>query len=460
MNGVFLKSLAGVAVCSAIPTVLVAKQKKEPIRKPNILIIYTDDMGIGDVSFANSGWVRTPNIDRLAREGIVIDQYYSAAPVSSASRVGLTTGQFPLQWGINSFLAKRAKNWAMEQCDYLDPAAPSMARAFKQEGYATGHFGKWHMGGGRDVTDAPPITAFGFDEYNSTYESPDPDPRITGGDWIWQTEDEIKRWQRTEYFVDRTLDFLARHKGEPCFVNFWPDDVHTPWVYGIEAQGKGLRSAWETQPNFEKVLAEYDRQIGRLIDGLEKLGLEENTIVIFTSDNGPAPSFEQIRTNMMCGHKNSLYEGGIRMPFILRWPEVIEGGQRDATSVVTALDLFPSLCSMAGIPLPKRYKPSGEDMSNALIGRGQMRTKDMMWDFGRNNAFNRPKGPNRSPHLAIRRGDWKLLMNSDNSQVELYNLAEDVNESQNVAAENAHIVTRLKSALLKWWKTRKRIDAE
>lgn len=455
MSQVLFNRLTGMTMCLTVPAMLAA-QEKQPLEKPNVLIIYTDDMGIGDVSFANSGWVKTPNIDLIAQAGIVIDQYYSAAPVSSASRTGITTGQYPLQWGINSFLATRAKNAAMEQCDYLDSNAPSMARVFQENGYATGHFGKWHMGGGRDVTDAPQITEYGFDEYKSTYESPDPDPRITSGNWIWQNSDEIKRWDRTAYFVDLTLDFLKRHKGEPCFVNFWPDDVHTPWVFGKDAQGGDRRKNWETQPYFEKVLAEYDRQIGRLMEGLEKLGLTDNTIVIFTSDNGPAPSFQQVRTNGLRGQKNSLYEGGIRMPFALRWPAAVKAGQKDTSSVVTALDLFPSLCAMAGIPLPKGYKPCGEDMSRALTGQGAVHQKDMMWDFGRNNAFARPKNDNRSPHLAIRRGDWKMLMNSDGSQVELYNLAEDVNERHNVASEHASLVKQLKRELRKWWKTRKK----
>ncbi len=198
--------------------------------KPNILIIYTDDMGIGDLSCYNTGWTKTPNLDQIASEGLIINNYYSAAPVSSASRVGLTTGMFPLQWGgINTYLSDKKHNSNCEQFDYLSTSAPSMARILKDAGYNTGHFGKWHMGGGgRDVKNAPQITEYGFDEYISTWESPDPDPVITGSNWIWSDKDEVKRWSRTAYFVDKTLDFLSRHKGEPCFVNLWPDDMHTP----------------------------------------------------------------------------------------------------------------------------------------------------------------------------------------------------------------------------------------
>lgn len=157
--------------------------------KPHILIIYTDDMGIGDLSCYNSGWVMTPNIDKLASRGLKFNQYYTASPVSSPSRTALTTGMFPSEWGINTFLHDRAGNARCEQFDYLDPAAPSMAKSLKETGYATAHIGKWHMGGGRDVTDAPQITAYGFDEYATTYEGPDPDPLITATNWIWELYD-------------------------------------------------------------------------------------------------------------------------------------------------------------------------------------------------------------------------------------------------------------------------------
>lgn len=197
---------------------------------PNVVIIYIDDMGIGDIGCYGGKFVATPNIDKLAQDGLLFNQYYSSAPVSSPSRCGLTTGLFPIEVGINTFLNDKASNKRCEQRNYLDDKLPSMARAFQNAGYATGHIGKWHMGGGRDVHNAPSIKNYGFDEYLSTYESPDPDPAITASKWIWCDNDSIKRWKRTEYFVDKSIDFIKRHKDSPFFLNLWPDDMHTPWV--------------------------------------------------------------------------------------------------------------------------------------------------------------------------------------------------------------------------------------
>ena len=177
-NRTLLTGLLGVSTAASAAAQTPAKVKA-PQTRPNIIIIYTDDMGIGDLSCTNTGWIETPAIDRLASQGLVMNNYYSAAPVSSPSRVGLTTGMFPMEWGINTYLQARKGNAACEQADYLSADAPSMARILHDAGYATGHFGKWHMGGGRDVTDAPQITRYGFDEYCSTWESPDPAPELT-----------------------------------------------------------------------------------------------------------------------------------------------------------------------------------------------------------------------------------------------------------------------------------------
>ncbi len=183
------------------PFLLLNSCKKKELQAPNIILIYTDDMGLGDASFT-SGKVRpTPHIDRMAREGKVFKNYYTNSPVCSPSRVALSTGMYPLRWNINTFLSSKKHNEACHQSDYLEPSAPSMARSLKAAGYTAAHFGKWHMGGGRNIQ-APSITEYGFDAYASTWESPDPDPLLTSSNWIWSPDDSIKRWERTAYFID------------------------------------------------------------------------------------------------------------------------------------------------------------------------------------------------------------------------------------------------------------------
>ncbi len=429
-------------------------------QKPNIVIIYTDDMGIGDLSCYNSGWVTTPHIDSLAAEGLKFNHYYTSSPVSSPSRVGLTTGMFPTEWGVNTFLHERKGNADCEQCDYLDSSAPSMARALQAAGYATAHIGKWHMGGGRDVDDAPQIPAYGFDEYVTTYEGPDPDPLITASNWIWSEKDSIKRWDRTAYFVDRALDFLSRHKEAPCFVNFWPDDMHDPWI--PQATYFRDRKSWTGKDNFTAVLQEYDRQIGRLLNGIRQLGIQENTLVIFTSDNGALPTFDAIRVNGRRGSKNSLFEGGLNMPFIISWPGRIPAGEIDDESVVNAVDLYPSLCAIAGARPEEGFSYSGEDMSKALLGiKTQKRTRDMLWDFGRNRFFNKPPQPHhRSSHLAIRRGDWKLLVNSDGSGLELYDIKKDPNETTDISGKHPALCSELSRKVIEWYVTKRKVRAK
>ncbi|WPU94005.1 sulfatase-like hydrolase/transferase [Mucilaginibacter sabulilitoris] len=421
--------------------------------RPNIIYILTDDMGYSDVGCFGGNFVPTPNIDRLAASGRKFTNFYSAAPICSPSRAGIITGNYPARWNFSTYLDNRKHNRNAQQADYLDSNVPTIAKFFKSAGYATGHFGKWHLGGGRDVKDAPGFERYGFDEHVSTYESPDPDPLITATNWIWSEKDSIKRWDRTKYFVDKTLAFLQKHKGQPCFINLWPDDVHTPWVPRTETEYTGkFPMNPEEEAAFKLVLKEYDMQIGRLLDGLKNMRLDKNTIVIFTSDNGPLPSFRGSRAAGLRGSKLSLYEGGIRMPFIVSWPGHIKPGTTDETSVLSSLDLLPSLTKIAGVKLPADYRGDGKDRSGVLLGKPSARNMDMYWEYGRNNiAFNYPKGRDKSPNLAIRSGDWKLLMNNDGSDAQLYNIKNDKNETKDVAADFPKIAIELKNKLIKWW---------
>lgn len=419
---------------------------------PNIILIYVDDMGVGDVSYTGGKVVETPNIDRMAAEGRVYENYYSAAPVCSPSRVGVTTGMYPLRWDINTFLSNRKHNALCDQSDYLSTDAPTVAKSLKAVGYKTAHIGKWHMGGGRDVL-APSIREYGFDEYVSTWESPDPDPLLTSKNWIWGPDDTVKRWDRTSYFVDKTLDFLKRNKGVPCYVNLWPDDPHSPWVSG-PAEMNEKNKGYFSLDNLKPVLTDLDVQIGRLLHGLKVLGLEEDTLVIFTSDNGPAPSFDRVRTNDFRGVKNSLYEGGIRMPFIAYWPGKIEGGQVDSESVLSALDLVPTFCKLAGVEMLPGVRFDGEDFSESLLnGEAYERRGKIYWEYGRfNPRMSVPKlEDERSPVLAVRVGVWKCLTSFDGNELELYDLASDPNETSNLASENKELAERLKKQMLDWF---------
>lgn len=439
-------SLAG-----TVPLSAAAKESQ----KPNVVILYVDDMGIGDVGYTGGKVADTPHIDALANQGKVFSQYYTAAPVSSPSRVGATTGCYPIKYKINTFLSAKRWNRETDQNDYLVEEAPSMARAFSAAGYHTGHFGKWHMGGGRDVKEAPAITKYGFDEYISTYESPDADPKLTSTNWIWAPTDEVRRWSRTEYFINKSLEFIDKHKGEPCFINLWPDDMHTPWVPDDKVEQN--KKEWSTKESFRPVMEAMDKEIGRFVEELKKRDLMDNTIFVFTSDNGPSPSFKRERTLGMRGCKNSLYEGGINMPFFITYGDKIAKGKDNQTQFCS-VDLYPTLCAMAGIPVESGWNGDGEDLSKAIYGKKSVERKDALkWSYGHNEKFKRPGNNDSSPHLAIRKGEWKLLCNSLDDVVELYNLTTDPNEATNVAANNPAIVSDMKGEVMAWWEENKPI---
>lgn len=432
--------------------------------RPNILFILVDDMGWGDLGANGGAGVPTPRMDQFAREGMRFTQFYVASPICSPSRCGFITGQFPARWRITSYLQTRAGNRECEQADFLDPKAPSLVRAFKAAGYATAHVGKWHLGGGRDVTDAPKFAAYGYDVGFGTYESPEPAAALGLKSAPWEKPIEpqqVARHDRTRWMVDETLAFTKKHATRPWLVNLWLDDVHTPYVPSDEQKagaGEGIGTA-----EYRAVLRETDRQVGRLLDGLRDLRLDANTLVVIAGDNGPQPSFERKRTIGLRGMKWSLYEGGIRTPLIVRWPGVVPADVVNDATVVSAVDFFPTLSALAQVKLPSGVKFDGEDLSAVFRGGKRPRAKPLFWEYGRKlapkgqkglRAFPYPGEPNsKSPNVAVREGRWKLLVNADGAGAELYDLDADPNETRNLAEAKPGVARRLADRALAWRKS-------
>ncbi|MCG2590093.1 sulfatase-like hydrolase/transferase [Rhodohalobacter sulfatireducens] len=443
------------------------QQGERQAEQPNIIFMFIDDMGYADLSSYGNREMETPNIDRLADEGIKFTNGYVAYPICSPARVSVMTGQFPAKWNIHSFLASRERNQRRGIANYLDPKAPSIARAMQEAGYATAHFGKWHMGGGRDVDDAPIPTEYGFDQSlvsfeglgdrllrNDGHDLSEANAKLGQGQIQW-----VEKWKRSGIYADSTISFIERHKNQPFYIHFWPGDVHDPFIPNPEWLDRFSEfDNHHYKRDFYATLWNLDNQVGRILDKLDELGLAENTLVILMSDNGPTDwpyYYEEFywppgSVDPFRGRKWGLYEGGIRVPFLARWPAKIPEGKVDSTTMINSMDLFPTLANFSGIS-SSDMKFDGLDMSSALLGNPKQRGEPMFWEYGREDFYLFPANPRfRSPNLAVRHGDWKLLVNDDGTEPELYNLKRDHAETMNVKDEYPDITERLLEEVLEW----------
>ena len=438
------------------------------IERPNIIFILIDDMGYGDLSCTGNKDVQTKNIDRLANGGIRFTQFYVASPICSPSRVAFTTGQYPQRHGIHSYLNSRKANRARKMKNYLSKSAPSFATVLKNNGYTAAHFGKWHMGGGRDVGDAPLPREFGFAESLVSFEGLGDRILPPGGlsqqsaKLGWGKIKHVKKHEMTKIYVDRSIDFINSKKDKPFYLQLWLNDVHdahVPRKRQLEKFAKFSENVFVQK--FYAVLDEMDRQIGRLIDHVDKLGLAEKTLIVLTSDNGPTAWKHYYKNGKNLapgssggfrGRKWSLYEGGIRMPLIVRWKGKIPAGKVDKTSVISAIDFFPTMISLAQCEISGSPQSEGINVSDAILGQPIYRSKPIFWQYGSFGKLRPGLKRDQSPTLAMRDGDWKLLMNADGSRIELYDFSKSITESENVAETNPKISKRMTERLLRWFK--------
>lgn len=428
--------------------------------RPNILFILTDDWGWGDLACYGHPSIRTPHLDRLAAQGTLYTQFYAAAPVCSPTRASFLTGRFPGEIGFHHICETRAP-WVEDDRgvpDFLDPELPTVARMLQEAGYRTAHYGKWHLG---DAEDAPDLGRYGFDRHRSTNSRHDDLRSEYFGDvgiTVARPEDDVEfRRSSSRLIVDRVIEFLDEGGEDPFFVQTWLLDPHAtlfPTDDALEAF-RDFSPVGIDNPGanaiYYAVIAEADRQIGRLLDALDERGLSENTIVVFTSDNGPEDQWVRNAAHSAAGspgpfrgRKRSLYEGGIRVPLIVRWPGRTPAGAVDDDSLLSSVDFVATCAELGGAVAPETR---GASMVPALTGRPQSPQRPLFWEF---RFDNRSHPLHRSPMRVVRSGRWKLLANPDASRVELYDIPNDPMELDNRADREPEIVARL-SRLVETW---------
>lgn len=448
---------------------LSASTEAAPPPRPNILMILADDLGYGDLACYGSDVAQTPRLDQLAREGTRFTQFYVSHCVCSPTRASAITGQFPSRHRIFGHIAFFETNRQRNMPDWLDLEAPSLPRALQAADYHTAMIGKWHLGGGSGRTfqiedleqeptadslkgrpvvinhpDAPAVARYGFDHVRTTFGNsptwkdaepwPEPHDIYPYACWDWST------WS-SRAIADETIEFLKNHaesgNGRPFYANVWLKDVHVI-LRPTDEMKKPFQHLDEKAQVHYAMVRYMDEQIGRVLDSLDDLGLSENTLVLFTSDNG-AGKGRGGSNGQLRGWKHSLYEGGIREPFIVRWPGHVPAGRVDETSVLNICDLTPTVSRLAKARMPDGYRSDGEDVTDVLQGTSRERTKPQFWHY-----------PASQPSYAVRIGDWKLLTDADEGIEELYNLADDVEETRNLAADRPEIVKSLKASLQEW----------
>jgi len=414
-----------------------------PIKQPNIIFIFADDWGYGDLGIHGSTFIETPNLDKMAAEGIDFQNFSVSNPVCSPSRTAVMTGQFPARHSVHGHFASIESHAARNMPDWLNPQAPMLPRMLKKAGYATAHFGKWHLTNVH-VEDAPSPIAYGYDEFGCFNLSP-----------------RFKQ-AHADSTIARTIDFIERKKDQPFFINAWIHATHTPH-YPKEDYLQQYRELNEQQQVYASIVTEADYRIGLLFKKLKALGIDENTLVIFSSDNGPEKTgnnkvipdastgkglgtyYSVGETGGLKGRKRSLFAGGVRLPFIARWPGIIPAGKEDKTTALAAVDILPTLVELAGTKFPRRYQPDGESIVEALKGIPFARKKPIYWQWKYASAKNE-----FWPTTAIQEGNWKLLISHETGQKELYDIKTDWKEERNLAEQYPDKVKTLSSEVNQW----------
>lgn len=402
--------------------------------KPNIVIIMADDLGYADLGCYGSKTILTPNIDELAKDGIRFTDFHSNGAVCSPTRAALLTGKYQQRTGISGVVtAKSHRNVG------LDLSEVTFADMLKDAGYVTGMFGKWHVGYPEKYN---PVHQ-GFDEYIG-YVSGNVDyhahiDQEGYEDWWHQNTIQKEKGYSTDLITNHAVDFIKRHKDEPFLLYIPHEAPHGPFqgrktpafrkVGEIVQDAK--RNEAETKLLLKEMIEVMDEGIGNVMQTLTELGLDENTFVFFCSDNGGARYGDN--TPLRSG-KGSLYEGGQRVAGIAKWTGNIKPGTTTSEIGMT-MDILPTIADLAGAKFPDNI--DGVSLKNVFLKNDQLKDRDLFWQYGNK--------------LAMRSGKWKLVMFSNNENLELYNLNTDLGEKTNLISDKPQLAKEMKQKLLLWY---------
>ena len=416
----------------------------------NVIFILADDLGAHDLGCEGSTFYETPNLDRLARQGVRFTQAYAACPVCSPTRAAFMTGKYPARTGVTDFIggSRKGKLLPAEYAHQLSLDEFTLAEAFKEAGYVTGMAGKWHLG------------TKGFEPEKQGF-----DDAMSADSLGWNGK--VDRGERVAEFAER---FLEKNRAKPFFLYLPHNLVHIPLIapekliekYKQKAaalppvddaarfrpQGQNKDRRVQDHPVYAAMVEQLDTSVGRVLHKLDELGLADHTLVVFTSDNGGLSTAEGLPTSNapLRAGKGWLYEGGIREPLIVRWPGVVKPGSTIDVPVIT-MDFYPTLLEAAGLELRPKQHLDGRSFLSLLQGDQPSKSppdRELYWHYPHySNQGGGPAG-------AVRLGYWKLIETYETGRVELFDLRPDPTESHDLAEAEPERVKGLKQLLADW----------
>ncbi len=444
-------------LCVTNPAIIAQQQQK-----PNVILIVVDDMGWKDLGVYGSDFHRTPQIDALANDGVQFTNAYSACTVSSPTRAALMTGKYPAKLHLTDWIEghkmPKAKLQVPDWTMYLPHSETTLAEVFKNNGYATAHIGKWHLG--EDEKYWPENQGFDINIGGWRTGSPNLNKKVgSNGYFVPYGNPRLKDGPEGEYLTERlaseACNYLQQSLTKPFFLNLWFYNVHTPLQAKQDKidKYKALVDSTKLQknPTYAAMVEHVDEAVGKVVSQLKNLGLYDNTIIIFTSDNGGLISNtkQKVTNNAPLRHgKGERYEGGVRIPLLIKNVNQLAARRVENTPVIS-MDNMPTLIDLANLTVDKKVRNGFDGVALKSLLQpetGKLKKRSLYWHYPHYHT------EGATPYSAVRNGDWKLIHTIETNTYELYNLKTDISETKNLIDSEPAVAAKLIKELEAWKK--------